>query len=138
MSIVKVEAAKNIIRVRLKTIGVTDTVQASIVTKVSSARIKVIAVNLRGEKGADGHTPTSAELTALITPLAAFAADANFVFIQIAAANVWTVNHNLNKYPSVTIVDSAGAVVIGDVHYTDTNSLTVTFSAPFGGQAILN
>lgn len=50
----------------------------------------------------------------------------------------WTINHGLNCYPSVTIVDSTGREVIGAVEYIDADNLTVTFSAAFSGTAYLN
>ena len=46
--------------------------------------------------------------------------------------------HNLNKYPSITVVDSAGSCVVGEVDYKDMNTLTVTFSGAFSGKAFLN
>lgn len=49
-----------------------------------------------------------------------------------------TVTHNLNKYPSVTVIDSAGDEVEGSVDYLSLNQLTITFSAPFSGTAICN
>lgn len=49
-----------------------------------------------------------------------------------------TVTHNLQKYPSVTVVNSANDVVVGDVTYTNTNTLVVTFSAPFSGTVYCN
>ena len=57
---------------------------------------------------------------------------------QIAASTDWTITHNLGRYPSVTIVDSGGNVVIGDVEYMDSNNITVHFTAAFGGKAYLN
>lgn len=57
---------------------------------------------------------------------------------QAIAAATWNISHNLNKYPSVTITDSAGDQVEGEVHYNGLNSLTVSFSAPFAGKAYLN
>lgn len=48
------------------------------------------------------------------------------------------VTHNLNKYPSVDIINSAGDEVIGSVNYIDLNSLLITFSAPFGGRLTCN
>jgi hypothetical protein len=64
--------------------------------------------------------------------------DANYIHNQTVAASIWTVNHNLGKYPSVSIVDSANSVVVGEVDYTDINSLTVLFSGAFSGKAYLN
>jgi hypothetical protein len=49
-----------------------------------------------------------------------------------------TVQHGLGKYPSVTVINSAGDEVEGEVKHVDTNSLRVTFSAPFAGTVICN
>lgn len=64
--------------------------------------------------------------------------DKNFVFTQGMAQSVWAITHNLGKYPSVTVIDSAGSVVIGDVVYNSVNELTLTFRASFTGKATLN
>lgn len=65
-------------------------------------------------------------------------ADLNYLHVQAAAASVWTITHNLAKYPSVTVVDSSGDEVEGSVNYVSANQLTVSFSAPFSGNAYLN
>ena len=59
-----------------------------------------------------------------------------YTHTQISAQAVWQIAHNLNKYPSVTVVDSAGSVVVGDIRYIDRNNLTVTFTAGFAGKAV--
>jgi hypothetical protein len=65
--------------------------------------------------------------------------DKTFVFSQIStASDTWVINHNLLKFPSVTVVDTAGSVVQGEITYTDNNNLTLTFSAAFKGTAYLN
>ena len=64
--------------------------------------------------------------------------DKDFTYIKSTPDKVWDITHNLDKYPSVTIVDSAGSVVIGDITYTSKSTLTVTFSAAFSGKAYLN
>jgi hypothetical protein len=61
-----------------------------------------------------------------------------FVFNQNSPATTWNITHNLGRRPSVTVVDSAGTVVIGEVTYTSDNALTIQFSAGFSGQAYLN
>jgi len=53
-------------------------------------------------------------------------------------SSVWTINHNLNKRPSVSLLDSAGTSVFGQVEYIDENNLTVTFNDSFSGVAYLN
>lgn len=64
--------------------------------------------------------------------------DKSYTYKQNIPSSVWTIIHNLDKYPSVTIVDSAGSVVMGEVTYESKNKLKVTFTAEFGGSAYLN
>ena len=53
-------------------------------------------------------------------------------------SDTWTITHDLNCYPSVTVVDSSGDVVEGSIQYISSDELVVTFSAPFSGVAYLN
>ena len=64
--------------------------------------------------------------------------DKNFVFNQSVAASTWNIQHNLNKFPSVTSVNINNIEVKGEIEYTDLNNLTITFSAGFSGKAYLN
>lgn len=64
--------------------------------------------------------------------------DKNYVYTQAVADSVWEIQHNLNKYPSITIVDSADNVVIGDIVYIDMNNVRITFAASFSGKAYFN
>jgi len=64
--------------------------------------------------------------------------DANFVYTQGTPASTWVVNHNLGKFPSVSVVDSAKNEVVGDIEYNNTNTVTITFSASFSGFAYFN
>lgn len=57
---------------------------------------------------------------------------------QVSPSAEWTITHNLGKFPSVMVVDSAGTVVEGAVEYLDGNSLKVYFASAFGGDAYLN
>ena len=61
-----------------------------------------------------------------------------YVHTQGTPSATWSVLHNMNKYPSVTIVDSAQNVVIGDVEYNTLNACTITFAAAFSGYAYFN
>lgn len=61
-----------------------------------------------------------------------------FVFEFDNSQLVWTINHKLNKKPSVTVVDSANNVLTPSVQYIDNNNLTIEFNAPFKGTAYLN
>lgn len=64
--------------------------------------------------------------------------DLTYVHNQIVPSSTWVITHNLNKFPSVTIVDSAGTVVIGDVTHNSNDQVTVTFNSAFAGRAYLN
>ena len=64
--------------------------------------------------------------------------DVAYVHNQLMPSTVWTIDHDLKKHPSVTIVDSGGSVVYGSVLYESKNRLVVTFTAPFSGRAFLN
>ena len=62
-----------------------------------------------------------------------------FIWRQDIASGIWHIQHNLGAFPSVTIVDSAGTQIIGDVQYIDSNNITVSFDAgSFAGIAYLN
>jgi len=60
------------------------------------------------------------------------------IHTQTVASSTWNITHNLNKFPSVSIVDSSNAEVIGEVEHTNANSLVVKFSAAFSGKAFIN
>jgi len=61
-----------------------------------------------------------------------------YIHTQLSALSSWIITHNLNSYPSITVVDSAGTVVIGNYTYDSSNQVTLTFSASFSGKAYLN
>jgi hypothetical protein len=62
----------------------------------------------------------------------------SYVHDQNEPSNEWIILHYLGRMPSVTIVDSSGRYVIGDVQYLDENVIRVTFSGGFSGRAYLN
>ena len=62
----------------------------------------------------------------------------NYTHTQSTASSTWTITHNLGFNPAVSVVDSGGNHVVGDVNYVSVNALTVSFAAPFGGSAYLS
>lgn len=48
------------------------------------------------------------------------------------------VDHNLAKYPAVSIHDSASDEVVGEIEHLSINSLQINFSAPFSGTVTCN
>ena len=61
-----------------------------------------------------------------------------FVFDQAAPATVWNIQHNLGKFPSVSVVNNNDIVINGEVTYIDNNNVQLNFSAGFSGKAYLN
>lgn len=68
---------------------------------------------------------------------AALSGDKTFSQSFISATSVHVV-HNLGKYPSVTVIDSANDECEGDVVHNSINDFTVTFSAAFSGKVFCN
>jgi hypothetical protein len=62
----------------------------------------------------------------------------HYAHLQPSASDTWIIEHNMNRYPSVTVVDSAGTEVIGEKIYNSENQVTLKFSSPFAGKAYLN
>ena len=103
-----------------------DTFQGTIVGKITATGKSAYELWLD-----QGNTGTVQDFLGTLT-------DKNYVHNQPSAASVWTITHNLNKYPSVTVVDSGYTVVYGSIEYISTNQLTITFTDPFAGEAYLN
>lgn len=64
--------------------------------------------------------------------------DKTFTHTQGSASTTWVITHNLGKYPSVSIQDSAGSDLVGDIDYNSDRKLTITFSGAVSGTAHLN
>ena len=60
------------------------------------------------------------------------------VFAQSSPTTVWLLEHNLGRFPAISLVDTANDQIIGDVSYLDANVARVTFAAPTSGKAYLN
>lgn len=91
----------------------------SIVLKKDNRTIKLQQTGRRGPQGETGVS------------------DKHFAQDFTNTASV-VVAHNLGKKPAVTIMNSAGDEVIGNVNFINDNSLLVTFSSSFTGQITCN
>ena len=58
-------------------------------------------------------------------------------FAFSVAATTWVVNHTLNSYPEVTIIDSTGAVIRASIVYNSLSQITITFSSAVAGRVHL-
>jgi hypothetical protein len=59
------------------------------------------------------------------------------VHTQAFASTTWIITHTLGGKPSVTIVDSADTVVVGEVTYNSNTEVEVNFTTAFSGFAYL-
>lgn len=64
--------------------------------------------------------------------------DKHYTHTQSVASATWSINHNLGKFPSATMVLSTGQKGYGDVTYIDNNNLTITFAGAETGKAYIN
>lgn len=82
----------------------------------------------QGEKGDQGAQGVPGDSSSAL----------GYTHIQGVPSAAWTIVHPLSYYPNVTVVDSTGSEVEGDVLYNSSTTLTVTFSGAFSGTAYLS
>ena len=112
-------------------------IQASDYGNIGDIFIDTATGDFYGPKTAAGwpDTPFFTALTS--TTINAAVLNDREVFTQGSVSSTWNITHQLGGRPSVTIVDSAGTVVYGEVRYNSNTSITVLFSSPFSGFAYL-
>ena len=91
--------------------------------------------NLTGRDLPDQH-PISA-ITGLQEALIAVS-DKTYIHEQSEASDIWYIQHNLGKYPSVEIVDTAGNRFFPAVQWIDENNCVATMNGACKGKAFLN
>lgn len=64
--------------------------------------------------------------------------DKYFRHDQGVPSSIWHIVHNMGKRPSITVTDTAGTKVEGQVEYISDSEIRITFSAAFSGYAELN
>lgn len=93
--------------------------------------------NLRNKPQING-TALMGDLTSVDLGLYGEGNTETAIYKQTVASDLWHIEHKLKKFPSVTVVDSAGTVVTGEVTYLDEGTLEVAFSGAFSGTVYLN
>ena len=83
------------------------------------------------------------DVTAVVEPAAITLNDVPFPsvafnYVQMTSSSTWTIKHNLNFHPNVTVVDSAGTIVEGEMTYVDQNNMILHFQSAFSGNAYLS
>jgi hypothetical protein len=82
-----------------------------------------------GSKYLESKTPVDAR-TALQTT--------TYSHTQSVSATPWVVNHNLNAFPTVWVIDPLGRAGWTEVEYINANTLKIYFPGPQTGKAYLN
>lgn len=104
---------------------------------IQATRIELIGSGLEFIRGVSVNDSTLAEeLQEQINNIVANTVA--YVHTQSVPSDTWTINHTLPYKPNVTIVDSAGSVVHGNVDYVGDSQVVVTFSGGFSGKAYLS
>ena len=57
--------------------------------------------------------------------------------IQSTIAAEWTINHNLNFYPNVTVLDNASRILETDLVYLNANTVKIVMNSASSGTAYL-
>ena len=96
-----------------------------------SAKQNVITLTTTGSSG-----PSTLVNGALNIP--DYSASATFIYTQAVPSVTWTIQHNLNRFPSVSVVNINNVLMYGQVTYIDSNNLIIEFSAGFSGKAYMN
>ncbi len=137
-SVVKTKGSE----VNLADLGLDDIPAAPAGTRFVLAAVRVYYAQeriVRSREGSDlldlryplRHTHVAADLPATL-PSAYY-----YTHTQLSPAAIWTITHNLGRYPSCSVIDSGGNEVFGNIAHINVNQLTVSFAAAFGGTAYL-
>lgn len=95
-------------------------------------------INDSGARGLEAEIGSEIDIDVLVPDYTIYEARANYVHTQGVPSSHWIINHNLNKYCSITVVDSSKQIVIPQVTYVDTNTVIVDMTDPFAGWAYCN
>lgn len=61
-----------------------------------------------------------------------------YYHVQNSANSTWTIYHNLNFYPNVTVLNNANQIIEADIQYLDANSVRIVMNASTSGKAYLS
>jgi hypothetical protein len=101
-----------------------------VASNVASGRyVRQIIVSAPGPQGPAGTAGVAAsDVVALVA----------HTHNQNTPASTWTITHNLNFFPNVTVFDSGESQIEGSVTHINETQLTVSFSAAISGKAHLS
>lgn len=66
-------------------------------------------------------------------------AGALYIHTQAVASVFWNIVHNFGREPAaVAIIDNSGALLVAEVDHFDANTVTIAFTTPVSGKAVLS
>lgn len=98
------------------------TVEDDILIVESDSSTDIIEVATPGPQGPQGLSGSAAS---------------SYVHDQMTASTVWTINHNLGKFPTPNFFDSLDEEIEGSVHHVNNNQLTVLFTSAVSGKGYM-
>lgn len=107
---------------------VVSPLEFKVVVDEQTNEIVVSAPGPQGPQGVQGVQGEKGERGDLLT----------YVHSQESASDTWVIQHGLGAFLNVTVVDSAGTTVEGDVTYDDLNTITIRFTSQFAGTAYVS
>ena len=94
-----------------------------VLVTTKNEKIIVGAVGARGPKGADGTFNIN---------------QVSFTYEKQTPGTTWTINHNLNFRPAVTVMDYGTNNIECDIRHVNENQVVLTFSEVVSGYAYLS
>lgn len=90
---------------------------------------------LPGEPGPAGPAGPAGDPGPMGPPGPAGISSGFFKYDQPIASAQWVFTHDLPYPPAITVIDSAGSQLFGDVKYIDDQNIQITFGFPVAGYA---
>jgi hypothetical protein len=97
-----------------------------------------VSISYGGPQGVQGPTGATGPAGPAGITAGQIPALVSYTHNQSATSTTWTITHNLNFKPNVTVFDSAESMVEGLVTHTSNTTLSITFSAAISGRAHLS
>ncbi len=97
--------------------------QAPVVTTNESPIVVIQREGIAGPRGPIGPTGTVGD---------------TFVYSPPDVSAIWNITHNMERFPIVTVVDTANRIIEPNVTYLTLNILRLDFDIPMTGTAYLN
>ena len=106
----------------------------------NTTSVQKTATNLFDDQSQSNSSKTNTQKTTSSSSndISLLVQDKHYTHDQGSPSNIWAIQHNLEKHPSITIVDTTGSTIQGSVDYIDLNSVLITFNTSFSGLAYLN